>query len=254
MTIAGRAGSARRVAGLVAATLVLAMALSACGGTEPVRRRPDRSPRSHVRPSPTIAPVSPAPPSPFACTVVIGFSQTSQWYKEGFESQVEDASWQLFFHDGAGISTWANPDSGMWTRAELYSPCAERSADPDRVLLTVSEAEYLDDASAWQAFIEQAVQTIRAKYPGATSIILQPVVGGPDGARCDHNGVTVRATFNQPYIEQAIQAVAHDDPHVEAGFVPQVRTCDDYRDDIGHLEPEAKAPIAAEIGAYYRGV
>jgi hypothetical protein len=245
--------SAHPGAGLVAATLVLAMALSACGGSEPVRRRAERSPRSHVRPSPTSSPVSPAPPSPFACTVVIGFSQTAQWYKEGFESQVEDASWELFFHDGAGISTWANPESGMWTRAELYSPCAERSADPDRVLLTISEAEYLDDASTWQAMIEQAVQTIRLKYPEATSIILQPVVGGPDGARCDHNGETVRATFNQPYIEQAIEAVARDDPGTERGIVPQVQACDDYRDSIGHLEPEAKGPVAAEIGAFYRG-
>ncbi len=200
-----------------------------------------------------MVPTSPAPASPFACTLVLGFSQTSQWYKEGFESQVDDASWELFFHDGAGVSTWANPDSGMWTRAELYSPCAERSADPDRVLLTVSDAVYQDDASAWQDVIVQAIATIRLKYPDAGSIILQPVVGGPDGERCDHNGETVRATFNQPYIEQAIQKVAHDDPDVEAGLVPQVRTCDDYQDSIGHLQPEAKGPIAAEIGAYYRG-
>jgi hypothetical protein len=254
MTTRGRVGAAHRSARLVAATLALAMALSACGGTEPPRRRPDRSPRSHVRPSPTVTPVSPAPPSPFACTLVLGFSQTAQWYKEGFESQVEDASWELFFHDGAGISSWANPDSGMWTRAELYSPCAERSADPDRVLLTISEAEYLDDASAWRGMVEQAIQTVRVKYPDAERIILQPVVGGPGGERCDHNGETVRATFNQPYIEQAIGAIVGDDPGTEQGIVPQVRTCDDYRDSIGHLEPEAKGPVAAEIGAFYRGV
>ncbi len=230
------------------------MLLSACGGAEDARRRPDRSPRSHVGESPSsvpASPVSPAPASPYACTVVLGFSQTAQWYRYGFEGEVDDASWELFAHNGAGVSTWANPDSSMWRRAMLYSPCAERSADPDRVLLTISDDEYLSNPSAWAERIRQAISTIRLKYPSAQAIILQPVVGGPDGEHCDFQGTTVRATFNQPFIERAIQIVASGD--VQAGAVPQVRSCADYRDDTGHLEPEAKAPIGTQIGAFYRG-
>jgi hypothetical protein len=183
--------------------------------------------------------------------MVIGFSQTAQWFRFGFETQVDDASWELFAHNGAGISTWADPDSTMWTRADLYSPCAERSDDPDRLMLTISDADYLPDASAWEERIDAAISTIRQKFPGAGEIILQPVVGGPDGEECSDDGVTVRATFNQPYIEAAIREVAGGD--VVVGAVPQVRSCGDYRDSIGHLIPEAKEPIGIEIGAYYRG-
>jgi hypothetical protein len=183
---------------------------------------------------------------------VLGFSQTAQWYRYGFESEVDDASWELFAHNGAVVSTWANPESSMWRRAMLYSPCAERSADPDRVLLTVSDDEYLSDAAAWADRIRAAISTIRLKYPNARTIILQPVVGGPNGAHCDVGGTTVRATFNQPFIEQAIHMVASGD--VEVGAVPHVRSCADYRDDTGHLQSEAKAPIGTQIGEFYRGV
>jgi hypothetical protein len=235
-----------------AAMLVLLLGSSCSGGGEGGGQPPERSPRSRTRAAEPTAPSSPAPDSPFTCTRVLGFSQTAQWYRWGFESQVDDDSWELFAYNGAGVSTWANPDSRMWTSARLYSPCAERSADPDRVVLTISDAEYRPNASAWAEVIEQAIATIRQKYPDAAEIVLQPVVGGPDGDRCMHDGITVRATFNQPFIEQAIQMVAGG--AVRTGAVPQVRTCDDYRDDVGHLVPDAKGPIGAEIGAFYRGV
>jgi hypothetical protein len=240
---------------LVALALVLGVAAAACsdgaGRSAAGGERSPRPGRQGGRSLEVSPPASPAPDAPYLCTMVIGFSQTSQWFRFGFETQVDDASWELFAHNGAGVSKWADPRSRMWTSARLYSPCSERADQPDRVMLTVSDDEYLPDVEAWAERIGAAVTTIRDKLPSASEIILQPVVGGPDGEACDHGGVTVRATFNQPYIEAAIQEVAGGD--VVAGAVPEVRTCEDYRDSIGHFEPEAKAPIAVQIGRYYRG-
>lgn len=238
---------------LLAGPLLFVLLATACAGETDERGR--RGERSHSpRPgngSPASPPASPAPDAPFICTMVIGFSQTGQWFRFGFETQVDDASWELFMHNGAGVSSWADPESRMWTSADLYSPCAARADDPDRVLLTISDGEYLSDASAWAERIDAAVSTIRQKFPGVEEIILQPVVGGPDGGRCSEDGVTVRATFNQPYIAAGIQQVAGGD--VVAGAIPEVRSCDDYRDGIGHFKPDAKAPIGIEIGTFYRG-
>jgi hypothetical protein len=182
--------------------------------------------------------------------MVIGFSQTAQWYRFGFEALIDDPSWELFSHNGAGVSTWADPESRMWTSARLYSPCAARADDPDRVMLTISDDEYLPVVAAWAERIAAAVSTIREKFPGAGEIILQPVVGGPGGEACTRGGVTVRATFNQPYIGAAIATVAGGD--VVVGAEPYVSTCDAYRDTIGHLTSEGKAEIATELGSYYR--
>ncbi|MGQ0669846.1 MAG: hypothetical protein ACT4PO_09280, partial [Actinomycetota bacterium] len=90
---------------------------------------------------------------------------------------------------------------------------------------------------------------IRTKVPGLEQIVLQPVVGGPGGAECEVGGETVRASFNHPFIDEAIARVVGGD--VVAGASPEVRTCSDYRDSTGHLENDARGPIGLSIGNFY---
>lgn len=185
------------------------------------------------------------PPSSFRCTLVIGFSQTNGWYSAGFESVVEDAAWEELWQNGAAIDLWADPQFDGWSN-EIVSPCTDGPNDPDRVLLTIS-ADFQDDPDWWADHIRQTVANIRDRYGDVRQIMLQPVVGGPGHAVCSPDGV--RASQNHPVIDEGIARVVEDD--IIAGFSPEVRTCEDYVDFIGHLSGEASAAVAATLGAYY---
>jgi hypothetical protein len=188
----------------------------------------------------------------FTCTEVIGFSQTAQWYLDApdFEDVVGTAGWQLLWRTGAAIDLWADPNFSGWS-APIESPCADGSDAPDRVVLTISKQVFEDDVTVWTQDILAAVQTVGDKYPDVEQIVLQPVVGGPGHATCIHNGDPVRASVNHPVIDAAIAKAVGGD--VVAGFSPEVRTCDDYQDAIGHLGREARGPIGRTIAEFYAG-
>jgi hypothetical protein len=75
----------------------------------------------------------------------------------------------------------------------------------------------------------------------------------------------VRASCQNRYIDQAIARVVSNwtrtDVRVEVGCSPEVRSCEDYADRLGHLkgkrEPGATPSAAAEVGSaiaeYYLG-
>ncbi len=188
----------------------------------------------------------------FVCTEVIGFSQTAQWYKAGFESGVQDATWQLLWHGGASIDRWADPAYDGWFPArpgtERYSACANGAANPDRVVLTIS-GNFNADPAWWADQMNVVISLIRARYPGVRRILLQPVVGGPGHATCGRAGTGVRASVNHPVIDAAIRRVVGRD--VVTGADPLVRSCDDYSDATGHLTSAAAGPIGAEIARFY---
>jgi hypothetical protein len=196
--------------------------------------------------------VEPAPggSGEFTCTQVIGFSQTRQWFLgvPDFEDIVGSDGWQLLWESSAGVDRWADPDYRGWSNA-VDSPCASRADDPDRVLLTISMDEFQDDASVWESQIEAAIATIRDKFDNLQQIVLQPVIGGPNHDLSLHGGDPVRASSNHPVIDAAIADVVGGD--VVAGASPEVRTCDDYADAIGHLEGDARSPISQLIAAFY---
>ncbi|MGQ0669346.1 MAG: hypothetical protein ACT4PO_06700, partial [Actinomycetota bacterium] len=132
-----------------------------------------------------------------------------------------------------------------------YSSCP--SGPPDRVLLTITGTAG-SRVSNWVAQINQAIATIRAKLPSVAAIILQPVVGGPGHGLCYVAGTVVRATFNHPFIDEAIsQVVAQGDPTVAAGASPEVAACSDFIDVKGHITAAASAVVAADLGVFYAG-
>jgi hypothetical protein len=193
------------------------------------------------------SPVAPGTPTSFECSQVIGFSQTAEWYTGGFESAVDGGRWQLLWRSGANIDFWADPDYEGWSQP-IVSPCASGSASPDRVVLTIS-GNLQSDPGWWANQIRAVVATLRDKYPRARQILLQPVVGGPGHAECMFQSQLVRASSNHPVIDQAIALVAADD--VAAGASPEVRSCGDYRDSVGHLATEAHQSIGQSIGRFY---
>jgi hypothetical protein len=167
-----------------------------------------------------------------------------------FEPLVGDAAWQLRAAAGAGVG-WQDPRFAGWTTAP-YSPCVERSASPDRVLLTISTPAGVPSVDWWMAAIRAEIATIRAKYPGAREIVLQPVVGGPNDGVCYAGGdpsMPVHASVIHPTIDRAIARVVGGD--VVAGMSPEVQTCADYMDTTGHLAESARPAIGAAIGRFY---
>jgi hypothetical protein len=180
---------------------------------------------------------------------VIGFSQTMQWYYGGgFLSQMPSGGTQLRWQGGAGIESWADPS--FWPDIP-GGTCNTGSANPDRVVLNISGG-YNSDVNYWHDQIALAVTNIRNHHPTVRTIYLQPVVGGPNHTLCPPVPPGVRASFNEPYIGQAIDRLQSEGVGVW-GANPLVRTCADYADyDPGHLTNDAAAYISDVVGAFYR--
>jgi len=197
------------------------------------------------------------PTGSFTCTEVLGFSQTGMWYLDvadggggTFEPLVGDSTWQLRAYMGAGVS-WQDPNFAGWT-SPPHSPCAQNSANPDRVLLTISTPTGMPTVDWWATNIRAEITTIRSKYSNLREIILQPVVGGPNNGVCyfqGNPGDPVHASVIHPTIDRAIAQVAIGD--VVVGMSPEVRTCADYMDNTGHLLESARPAIGTRIGQFY---
>src|SRR6266487_70884 len=90
----------------------------------------------------------------FACTEVLGFSQTMQWYfgAPGYPSFVSLAGpgqWQLRWEGGGDVGNWADPNYSGWTSQYLVTGCSQGSANPDRVLFNITGGNYISDANWW---------------------------------------------------------------------------------------------------------
>jgi hypothetical protein len=195
----------------------------------------------------------------FNCTQVIGFSQVGAanggWYVEGtgvtsnFELAVGDTLWQLLWNSGASVDKWMNPDYVGWNNT-IISTCSTNSTLPDRILFAISGPQGTD-VDAWSDDIDSAIVTIRTKYSSVNQIILQPVVGGPLHQTCFIGADSVRASWQHKYIDSAIAIVAANDPDVIVGCSPEVLTCGDYKDVLGHLFSSAAQSLGSIIGNCY---
>ena len=195
-----------------------------------------------------------------------------------FETIVNNAAWQLLWDSGHGVNQWQNPAASGWTRWAnreypfFQSACTQNSATPDRILLSVTGG-YGTDLNAWRTNTEAAITTILQQIPSVQQLILEPVVGGPNHQTCDCTaamqatiqdcdfGPTVRASWQHAYIDTAIGMVLQDIQNnvytppggvqVIAGSSPEVRTCADYYDGIGHLTPDGAQAVGVSIGQYH---
>jgi hypothetical protein len=184
----------------------------------------------------------------FTCTEFIGYSQTMQWYFSGAQQELGRGRSQLRWQGGGSIDLWADPNYEGWQPSGRVNGCSTNEDRPDRVVMDVSD-DFHADVGWWAGQINTVLGIIHRRYPSARQIVLHPVVGGPGGSTCQIGGQDVRASFNHPYIWQAINQVAGGD--VAVGFDATVRTCADYADTTGHLTDAAKGPIGQTIGHFY---
>lgn len=184
----------------------------------------------------------PGPAGPFECTEVVGFSQTGQWF-----ASFEEPGWQARIQPGASVEKWTHSDFDGWESAVRSRRCSR--SEVDRVVFTISGEGR--PAGAWAAEIEDVVEVIVERYAAVRAIVLQPVVGGPDGGECRYQDATVRASQNQPVIAEGIAIVVDKvDGMVVAGAFPEVVTCDQFADRLGHLTATGGRAAAADVAKW----
>lgn len=190
--------------------------------------------------------------SAIGCTELIGHSQANQWYTSGFEDIVNDDEYQIVWANGGSIDYWGSPFYWGWD-LEPESPCIVDSTTPQRIILNVAGSER--PISEWVNDIEDAVETTWEKRPTANEIVLMAIVGGPDHAVCMFGSgfwsQPVQASVNHPDIDAAIEQVAVNNADVTVGFSPEVASCNQYADSLGHLTPAGSSYVAQTAGEYY---
>ena len=180
------------------------------------------------------------------CTRVLGFLQTNQWFTGGFEGYLPSADWEMLYENGATIEDYADPGATVWSATVRSPACA---GAPDRVVLNIT-GDYNSIASDWVTKISAAIPVIQAKYPSATTIVLQPPVGGPGYAVCPDGASTNKSTYNAPPIAQAIDTLVA--PGIESGARPEVHDCADFATINGALlDATVFDYIALQIATFY---
>lgn len=188
----------------------------------------------------------------------MGMSITGQWSVSNgsFERLVNADAWQMQIRLGRGVGAWADPNFDGWS-APIQSPCTRLSSAPDRVLFEVLSASGFrgeTDPIVIEREIRAMLATLRMKLPSVRAIILQPVVGGPEGKPCPRGDGAVMASLVHPAAATAIRRVVDSDTTgtLFESFEPTVRTCADYTVETGnpgHLEPSARPAIAQRMAA-----
>ena len=74
-------------------------------------------------------------------------------------------------------------------------------------------------------------------------------MGGPNHQSCPMGNGVVRALWQHEHIDNAIAMVVGGD--VVAGASPEVQSCADYRDDLGHLTDQGAINVAQSLGDFY---
>lgn len=76
---------------------------------------------------------------------------SNEWWGQGFQQQpgIEDAKWQLKWHQHGTIGNWGDPNSPFWADqgdpmddakgAPIQSACTTNSNTPDRIVMLIIE-------------------------------------------------------------------------------------------------------------------
>ncbi|GEM_PF-6837971 len=190
----------------------------------------------------------------FACTEVLGFSQSMQWFmsrathqEAGKASQLPVdpflPGWQGRFTFGASVELWADPKYKGWEGTYRSAAHCERE-QVDRVVFNVSGAPR--SAEEWARGVATVAEIIRSRYPAVQEIVMQPVVGAGSG-QC----LGVRAALNQPFIVAGIRQAASPGSMIKPGPAPKVSTCSQFSDSLGHLTEDGAKYIRGWLRSYY---
>jgi hypothetical protein len=191
----------------------------------------------------------------FVCNQVTAMTLTREWYEAGFEQQpgIADERWQLKARQSGYITEWSNPNSNFWNQTP-QSPCANGSASPDHVVLTVLSwrPACCSTQAEWEAQVTTAVNTLRSKYAGLKRIDLMTVVRGPGNKGCPAPPVAGEYIAMPAELDGGLAAVAAKFPGlVFVGPKVEAPTCASLQGGGPHLTPEGNAAVAKAIAAHF---
>jgi hypothetical protein len=206
---------------------------------------------------------------PFTCSTFIGPGLTSQWYPEGFETVVDDAKWQLKWHEKGFVEAWGDPNSPFWadtgnpmdlnSGSPIVSPCAQNSTTPDRVVFLATDWDLLTEQE-WIDWLEMDLTAIKTKYPSVKWIDLMPTVRCPNNEMCNPDampgpganagGAGLEDCYIPPFEDSAIESVVAAHPG-EVGLGPIVMASTCNNGDGAHLTAADNQAASTAIGNYY---
>jgi hypothetical protein len=203
---------------------------------------------AHRDAAPGGQPAAAAAGSGYRCTQVIGVSVTGDWWNAGFEKGINGDRWQVLWRKQAFVDLWADPANELW-QVPLQSPCAEGSADPDRVIFTAVNWKFTGEQE-WHAALDRAVTTLKGKYPSLRRIELLTMLRSPGNASCGDPKTVV-----QPYVDAAVAKVAAASGGL-AVVAPKVYapSCDAFIKGGPHFTEAGMAVVADVYRAALAGV
>jgi hypothetical protein len=176
--------------------------------------------------------------------LILAVSASGEWVNQGgYFNLVDGTRWEAITKAHEYVELWADPNDAVWTQqfdppppspASASHTCAQNSKSPDRVIFvayTDPTNKTYQSESGWETVLKQDVATIKMKYPSVQRIEILTMIRGP----MTQNGMTYPGGYNcdpaimedivQPYTDQAIAAVAMQDPTVAVGPMFYVGDC-----------------------------
>jgi hypothetical protein len=188
------------------------------------------------------------PRTDYACTLIIGINATGEWYKQGFESLVDNARWELMQIHNGFIEKWADPNDAYWSTA-IYSPCAMNPKAPDRIMFVLSNFDYTT-IEQWLPPLTAVLKNLQAKYPSAKNIELMTWVRAPGNMACPQ-APAPRSVISAGE-DQAIAQAAKDNPKlVTVAPKFEAKACSEYTDNPPHPTAAGGMAWAKMFAAYY---
>lgn len=232
-------------------------------------------------------------PTDYKRTRIIGFSVTNSMWS-AFRANISNPSaYELKWYSGGSVDLWANSGGIAWTyggadpvnTGGVLNPVGGSDVESavDRVILNVSGLSaslsdqfgtlgvggYSNNVAQWAFYIAGAIAAIRTHHPNVGPILLQPGLGGPSRATCPTQNTTpgapcydasgdsqpfgvVRSSYTQPYLLSALIAACKG--NVREGWMGLVSSCNDFRDDGGHLflpSGQSADIMGAAMASYY---
>ena len=191
----------------------------------------------------------------FVCNQVTAMTLTREWYQAGFEQSpgIADDRWQLKARQSGYITEWSNPGSDFWNEPP-QSACANGSASPDHVVLTVLSwtPPCCSTQAEWETQVGKAVTTLQSKYSGLKRIDLMTVVRGPRNQGCPAPPATGEYIAMPQEFDAALAGVAaRFHGLVFVGPKVEAPSCASFVGGGPHLTPEGNAEVAKAIAAYF---
>jgi hypothetical protein len=185
----------------------------------------------------------------FTCNAVLGIHTTAEWFEGGFETQVDNARWEIIDNHPGYVANWAVATDPIWATAPA-SACTMNSTNPDRVVFNAyadqTVTTYTTKAE-WVTGLTKVVANIKAKFSNVKRIDLLTMTRAPGNQPCKGNVATVVAK----YIDDAIAEVAAADPGVVFAAPPfYAPSCDVFM-NAPHFTTAGKAVVAKVYGDYY---